>query len=243
MALTDHDTTDGLVEAERIAKQLEIQLIPGIELSVNWEKQCFHIIGLNINRHYPPLKEGTASIKSLRIERAIKMGHQLEKKGFEDIYRDACHLAGNGMITRTHVARVLVERKVVSTMQKAFDLYLKRGKPGYVAAKWVDLSEGLKWITEAGGTAVLAHPRRYKITATRLRKLLTAFKENGGQGIEVVCGNSNKDDISVSARFARDFDLQGSVGSDFHTPDSPWIELGRLKAMPTDITPVWKKWI
>ncbi len=143
------------------------------------------------------------------------------------------------MLTRTHFAKHLVEQKYADTMQKAFDRYLVRGKSGFVATEWPELGQVVAWIKGAGGIPVLAHPRRYKITATRLRQLLTEFKELGGVGIEVVCGNSNANDIQESARLARRFKLSGSVGSDFHSPDNKWIELGRLHALPEGVEPIW----
>lgn len=143
------------------------------------------------------------------------------------------------MITRTHFADFLLSQHHVSTQQEAFDRYLGKGKPAYVSTTWASLEEAIAWITGAGGIAVLAHPIRYKLTASWMRRLLSAFKEAGGQGIEVVYGSSSSDDIHTSANYARQFELAGSVGSDFHKPNNPWIELGRLSPLPSSITPAW----
>lgn len=241
LALTDHDTTAGLEEARQAALDSNLRFLPGIELSINWESHVFHVVGLNIDPGYEPLQSGVRKLAKIRHERAEEIGRRLEKKGITGVYEQALQLAADGMITRTHFAKVLLERQCVPTLQKAFDRYLGRGKPGYVAARWTNLDEGIGWITGCGGTAVLAHPRRYRITASRLRKFLAAFVEAGGESIEVVCGNSNPEDIHISARFAREFGLLGSSGSDFHSPESSWVELGRLHPMPADIAPVWDK--
>ena len=240
LALTDHDTTAGLDEAQAEADMSGVNLIPGIELSVNWENQCFHIVGLNIDPQHVTLAAGIESARTLRISRATEMGRRLEKKGIIGVYEGASVLAGKGMITRTHFAKYLVDQNHCSTMQKAFDQYLKRGKPGFVPTQWVEMDKGVGWITGAGGTAVLAHPLRYKITATRMKRFLSAYQAAGGQALEVVCGSSNVSDIRNSARYAREFGLKASVGSDFHSPDTPWIDVGRLKPLPENVTPVWE---
>ena len=107
--------------------------------------------------------------------------------------------------------------------------------------QWAELESVISWIRHSGGIAVLAHPLRYKLTASWIRRLLAAFKEMGGEGIEVVTGRSTEQDIFISAKYARDYDLSGSVGSDFHSPSNVWVELGRLAPLPADITPVWSK--
>lgn len=239
LSLTDHDTTAGLGDAITCANKMGIRLVPGIELSAKWSHQCFHIIGLGIDPQNSELDQGIKRTQSLREQRASAIGVRLAKKGIPGCYESAKKIAGTGMITRTHFAKHLVEQNYVETMQQAFDRYLVRGKPGFVATEWPELERVVAWIRGAGGIPVLAHPRRYKITATRLRQLLTQFKDLGGAGIEVVCGNSNANDIQESARLARRFELSGSVGSDFHSPDNKWIELGRLQPLPDDVEPVW----
>ncbi|MGR9116114.1 MAG: PHP domain-containing protein [Gammaproteobacteria bacterium] len=240
LALTDHDTTDGLAEAQLAAASINgITLIPGIELSATWENRCFHIVGLDINPKHPPLNEGCHRIQNIRVERAEKIAHKLEKKRIPGAFEAVKNAAGAGMITRTHFADFLLTQNHVSTLQEAFDRYLGKGKPAYVSTIWTPLDEAVSWITGAGGVAVLAHPMRYKLTASWMKRLLSAFKEAGGQGIEVVYGRNNPDDTHISANYARQFNLAGSVGSDFHNPGNPWIELGRLSPMPEGITPVW----
>ena len=143
------------------------------------------------------------------------------------------------MITRTHFADFLLSQHHVSTQQEAFDRYLAQGKPAYVATEWAELEQAIRWITESGGVAVLAHPLRYKLTANWMKRLLTAFKEAGGQGIEVVTGRNNSDEIRLMTTYAKRFELAGSMGSDFHTPANQWVELGRMATFPEPLTPVW----
>ncbi|WP_036246970.1 PHP domain-containing protein [Methylobacter sp. BBA5.1] len=240
MALTDHDTTTGLAEARTAATAKGIRLIPGIELSVSWHDKCFHIVGLGINPDYPPLAQATQDLQTVRVERAEKIAHKLEKKRIPGALEAVKHAAGDGMITRTHFADFLLSQHHVSTQQEAFDRYLGQGKPAYVSTSWAEMSLAIKWITESGGVAVLAHPLRYKLTANWMKRLLTAFKEAGGQGIEVVTSRINADEIKLIAGYAASFGLAGSKGSDFHNPENQWVELGRLAPLPSAIKPVWE---
>jgi len=240
MALTDHDTTTGLAEARTAATARGIRLIPGIELSASWHDKCFHIVGLGIDPNYPPLAQATQNLQTVRLERAEKIAHKLEKKRIPGALEAVKHAAGDSMITRTHFADFLLSRHHVSTQQEAFDRYLGQGKPAYVSTSWAELNQAIKWITESGGVAVLAHPLRYKLTANWMKRLLTAFKEAGGQGIEVVTSRINADEIKLIADYAVRFELAGSKGSDFHNPENQWVELGRLAPLPSSIKPVWE---
>jgi 3',5'-nucleoside bisphosphate phosphatase len=240
LALTDHDTTAGLAEAKAAAAQTGIKLISGIELSVSWQNKTFHIVGLGIDPQYAPLLEAIQGLQVTRAERAEKIADKLEKKRIPGALAAVLKAAGNSMITRTHFADFLVSQNHVSNQQDAFDRYLAKGKPAYVATVWIDLALVVNLITQAGGVAVLAHPLRYKLTANWMKRFLAAFKEAGGQGIEVITGRCNPDEIRLATHYANSFDLAGSVGSDFHSPANPWVELGRLQPLPANIRPVWE---
>jgi len=240
LALTDHDTTNGLEEARRTAQNLGLRLIPGIELSASWQKHCLHIVGLGIDPTNPVLQAGIEKQQQLRSQRALKISEKLEKKRIFGAFEAVAQKAGSGMITRLHYADFLVENQHVESQQQAFDKYLGQGKSAFVSTTWASLEETIHWITESGGIAVLAHPLRYKLTTSKLKKALSAFKQAGGKGIEVVTGRSSPDDIHRSLHFARLFELSASQGSDFHNPANEWVELGRLADMPTGIQPVWE---
>ena len=240
LALTDHDTTAGVDEAKEAAAQTGIKLIPGIELSASWQDKTFHIVGLGINPDYPPLFEATRHLQVIRLERAEQIAAKLEKKRIPGALEAVTKAAGDSMITRTHFADFLVSHFHVSSQQDAFDRYLAKGKPAYVATAWAEMDLAVNWITQSGGIAVLAHPLRYKLTPKWMNRLLAAFKQAGGQGIEVVTGRCNADEIKLAAKYANDFELAGSVGSDFHSPANPWVELGRLAPLPTNVKPVWE---
>lgn len=239
LALTDHDTTQGLSEAKQAAQLANIRLINGIEISTTWENHCLHIVGLNIDSECAALKTGIEHLQNIRCDRSKKIALKLEKKGIFGAYEAVTQAAGKGMVTRSHFADFLLKQNHVATQQEAFDRYLGQGKSAYVSTAWASLSDALAWITAAGGVAVLAHPMRYKLSANWMNRLLTAYKAHGGQAIEIITGRSSLEEIMLTSHYIKRYELYGSVGSDFHSPDNQWIELGRLKSMPEAIRPVW----
>lgn len=242
LALTDHDTTDGLVEAKICADELNLTLINGIEISSQWEKQCLHIVGLNIDPQNDALQHIILEAKQMRQERAEKIAFKLEKKGISGAIDFVKNSPVEGMITRSHFASFLVSRFHVATLQESFDRYLGDGKSAFVSTTWSSLEVNVQAIRAAGGIPVVAHPLRYKLTATRMKKMLGAFKNVGGLGMEIVTGRYNPDEMRILANYANQFELAGSIGSDFHSPKNKWIELGRLAPLPDSVTPVWELW-
>ncbi len=240
LALTDHDTVLGLKEARQTAEQNGLNFIPGIELSCLWNKKTFHILGLNIDPENPLLLAGTHQLQNIRLERAKKIAYKLEKNKIPGAFEAVQLAAGKGMITRPHFANYLVKNNYVTTMQAAFDRYLGQGKSAFVNTEWVNMEDAINWINSSGGIAVVAHPLRYKLTASWMRRFLSAFKDLGGKGVEIITARSNPDEIRRTVHFAKQFELYGSVGSDFHTPKNQWVELGRLAPLPTNIKPIWQ---
>lgn len=239
MALTDHDTVDGLTEAQRRANEKGMVFINGVEVSVTWQGKTLHVVGLNINPEHPSLRNGLADNRQRRMERAGRIARKLEKAGIPGALQGAKEHAGDKVIARPHFARFLVDTGVVKDPQEAFKRYLTRNKPAYVATQWAELEDAVGWIRDAGGVAVLAHAIRYKLTGAWMRRVLAAFKEAGGQGIEVVCGSYTATEINTSVGYALRYDLLGSVGSDFHGPSPMGRGPGRFPVLPEGITPVW----
>lgn len=240
IALTDHDTVNGQEEAAKAALVNDITFIPGIEISTTWENKCFHIVGLNIDPTNMALVSGINELQTLRTERAKKIALKLEKRRIPNAYEAVVESAKGGMITRAHFANFLLANNYVNTQQQAFDRYLGKGKSAFVSTVWAELGETVELIRQAGGVAVIAHPLRYKLTASWMRRFLSAFKDFGGQGIEVVTGRSSADEIRRTLLYAKQYGLAASIGSDFHSPANQWVELGRLAPLPDNIQPVWE---
>lgn len=239
LALTDHDTTAGIEAAQRTAVALGIRLVPGVEISVNWRAITLHILGLNIDPGCQALQAGLQRLRSARTRRAAEIGRRLEKSGIHGAFEGARTLAHGRLVTRTHFAQYLVAQGHALSVRDVFKHYLVHGKPGYAAGEWAGLEEALGWITEAGGLAVIAHPARYRLSATRLRALLGEFREAGGAGIEVVSGSHSRDNILAMASVSRAAGLLASRGSDYHGPENSWVRLGELAELPPGCHPVW----
>lgn len=243
LALTDHDTVDGVQAATEAAAGHGLVLISGIELSCVWQKHTIHVVGLDMDLADPVFAERIAGQQANRWRRADAITEKLLKVVRdcpEDIQERATALAGGDVPGRPHYARVLMEDGLVADFGQAFKKYLGAGKPGDVRAFWPELSEVVRWITDAGGIAVVAHPTKYRLTATRLRALIKDFQEAGGQGIEVVTSGQGRGDLGFLADLCRRNGLWASQGSDFHVPGPEWCELGRIPAvMPGDLEPVW----
>lgn len=239
LALTDHDTIAGLAEASDAARQQGICLIAGIELSCLWKSRTIHVVGLDFN---PEDEAFTAALElqnQNRWARARAIAERLDKLAIPDLLRRATAEAGGDVPGRPHFAAVLVEQGVVRNTAQAFKRYLGTGKQGDVKAYWPELSEVVRWIDEAGGIAVLAHPRKYQLTATRLRALTADFQRAGGRAIEVSTSGQSSGDLGFLAELCRRENLLASQGSDFHFPGAPWCELGRIMKMPDGLAPVW----
>lgn len=242
LALTDHDVTDGIAEAQSAADRLGIKLIAGVEISVTWQNQTLHIVGLNICPDQPELQQGLSGLREFRQWRAEEIGRRLQKKRIEGAYEGAARLAKGTIISRMHFARFLVDEGYVRGPQQAFRQFLSRGKPGHVPGRWATLAEAVQWIVSAGGEAVVAHPARYKLSAGKLRQLLGEFRECGGTAIEVISGSHTPDANRHFAGIATEHGFLASAGSDYHGPEKTWMDLGRLPALPDGCIPVWQDW-
>jgi len=248
LALTDHDDVDGLIEARAAAAQHGMVFINGVEISVSWRTHTLHIVGLNIDPTYAPLAQGLQQVRSGRGERAQKMSDELAKIGIGGVLQGAYRFTNNpNMIGRTHFARFMVESGHCKDVKSVFNRYLVKGKPGYVPHQWADLQDAIDWIRGSGGIAVLAHPGRYMVGRHSMGKktmheLLTAFVECGGQALEIVTGSHTPQQYAEFARYAAEFDLLCSCGSDFHGPGESYRDMGRLPDLPLGCRPVWESW-
>ena len=243
LALTDHDETAGLAEAGATADEVGITLIPGAELSVSWESHTLHILGLRIDASNATLDAGLASIRSGRDARAHRMSESLADAGIADAYEGARKfVTSDRLMSRTHFARFLVEAGHARETKDVFKRFLTPGKPGYVKHAWATMAEAVDWIHGAGGVAVVAHPGRYKVSPTAMRRLLGEFRDAGGDGIEVLSPSHTPAQFAEYSAYARVFGLAASCGSDYHGPGEGWLDLGDLPDLPAGTTPIWSMW-
>lgn len=242
LALTDHDSVDGIPEAQAAARDSRVRLIVGTEISAMWFNHDIHIVGLNIDPEHPILIDGLKRHQAMREQRAQKMGELFIKQGIPGAYEAARDYAQQGLIARPHFARFLVEQGHVKDMGTAFRKFLRRGKPCYVPTQWCSVTDVVDWIKQAGGIAVLAHPARYKLTKTQLQHLLRDFVGAGGQGIEVAASSHTAQDVLTMARYSKEYELLASQGSDYHGPSSH-AQLGLMPQLPNDCQPIWRAFL
>jgi 3',5'-nucleoside bisphosphate phosphatase len=242
-ALTDHDEIDGIAEARRAADEVGLRFVAGVEISITWAAKTVHIVGIGVDENNPALRAGLASVRGGRERRGREIAEGLARAGIHGAFEGAMQHAGNPeMLGRTHFARFLVESGVRPTVADVFKHYLVEGKPGFVPHRWGALDQAVAWIRGAGGRAVIAHPARYALSEMQRDALIEAFKDVGGEGIEVVTGSHTPEEYESFARVARRAGLLASRGSDFHGTTESGADLGSLPPLPSDLMPVWHDW-
>ena len=240
-ALTDHDEIDGQQRARDAALALGMDYLTGTEISVTFAGTTVHIVGLGFDADNAALQAGLAETRGGRRLRAMEMAEGLAKVGIQGAFEGALPYVGNPeLISRTHFARFLVETGVCADTSEVFRRFLTEGKPGFVPHRWAALGDAVRWITQAGGVAVIAHPARYKFTPTEEYALFTEFIGHGGRGVEVVTGSHSAAEQIRYADTAVEFGLLASRGSDFHSPGESHTDLGSLPDLPGRLTPVWE---
>ena len=240
-ALTDHDEIGGQQRAAAAAAALGLPYLAGVEISVTFAGTTVHIVGLGIDADDAALRDGLAHTRGGRGRRAQDMADELAKVGIKGAYEGALGYVGNPeLVSRTHFARFLVATGVCASTHEVFRNYLIEGKPGFVPHRWARLGDAVRWIVDAGGIAVIAHPARYRFTPTEEYALFSEFVQHGGRGVEVVTGSHSVADYAKYADMAREFDLLASRGSDFHSPDESHTDLGALPPLPAGLQPVWQ---
>jgi 3',5'-nucleoside bisphosphate phosphatase len=240
-ALTDHDEIGGQMRAAAAAHANGMAYLTGTEISVTFAHETVHIVGLGFDAQDPAMQAGLLATRGGREQRAKEISAGLAQVGIKNAYEGALKYVGNPeLISRTHFARFLVESGVCSSTHDVFRSYLVEGKPGYVPHRWASLGDAVRWITAAGGIAVIAHPGRYKFTANEEYALFSEFKTHGGRAVEVVTGSHTVAEYSKYAETALEFDLAASRGSDFHSPTESHTDLGSLPYLPGQLTPVWE---
>ena len=239
-ALTDHDEIGGQQRARAAAQAVGLPYLSGVEISVTFAGETVHIVGLGVDEEDTQLKQGLWRTRGGRDVRAQDMSEELAKVGIQHAYEGALKYAGNPqLISRTHFARFLVETGVCKDTPEVFRRFLTEGKPGFIPHRWAQLGDAVRWIIQAGGVAVVAHPGRYKFTPNEEYALFTEFIAHGGRGVEVVTGSHSPAEFIEYADLAKEMGLLASRGSDFHSPDESHTDLGQLPMLPSDLTPVW----
>lgn len=226
LAITDHDIIDGIPEATAIGKELEIEVVPGVEISSRLGESELHILGYFLNWTDPLLAQRLSTLRDSRHLRNPKIVQRLNELGIPITYEEVRALAGTESVGRPHIARLLMEKKFVTSAKEAFDRYLANGRPAFVDRELPEPAEAVRWIREAGGVPVLAHPTWVRTSADGLRVLVRELKAAGLGGIEVHYSTHTPSQTTEYLDLAKQCDLLVTGGSDFHGVTKPDIEVG-----------------
>lgn len=226
IALTDHDTVDGVDEAILAADSLNVEVIPGIELSCLWREKEIHILGLFIDHHNRDLLEFLDSARTRRKNRNLEVLEALKKDGFAVTRSDLMDGNEKTVITRAHFARALLKNGYVTSIDQAFKKYLSPGCPYYRKKEEITPEEAMAVLKAASAFPVLAHPCQYKFGWAVLDELASHLKDLGMQGLECYHSSNNQDESGKLRKLASRYELCPTGGSDFHGAAKPDISLG-----------------
>ena len=232
VAITDHDSTEGLDEALSHAEALRqkglpsIEVIPGIEFSTKYEKQDVHVVGLYISYDSDVFKEALENFVDSRTSRNRKMCKNLQEAGIDISYEKLQAMYPGAVITRAHYASFLCEYGYVKSRQDAFARYLGDHTKYFVPREKVTPTQAVALILQSGGVPILAHPPLYHMGDERLDRLVSSLKTEGLMGIEAFYSTYTNQDVRDMLRLAEKYDLLLSGGSDFHGANKPGLDLG-----------------
>ena len=242
LALTDHDTLEGLAEAKTAAQTLGMYFVNGVELSCQWGGATIHVLGYGFSYDAEPLVKAINAVHQGRWQRAQLIDERLAAKGMSGSLEGARRIQQSlgeslNAPARPHFADYLVEQGFVRDRAEAFRKWLGSGKLGDVKQHWPELDACVKTLRESGAWVSLAHPLHYDFTRSKRRRLVTDFVAAGGQALEVVNGMQAHEQTGTLAILTREFGLKATAGSDFHGP-SDWNEIGRFRPLPDDLAPL-----
>ncbi len=226
LAITDHDIVEGIPEATAIGEELGIEVIPGVEISSRLGESELHILGYFLNWTDPLLAQRLQTLRDSRHLRNPKIVQRLNELGVPITYEEVRALAGTESVGRPHIARLLMEKGIVTSAKEAFDRYLANGRPAFVDRELPEPAEAVQWIREAGGVPVLAHPTWVRTSADGLRVLVRELKAAGLGGMEVHYSTHTPSQTTEYLDLAKQCDLLVTGGSDFHGVTKPDIEVG-----------------
>lgn len=231
LAITDHDSVAAHRELAATDVPDGLQLIPGVEISTLWDNREIHIVGLFIDINDTPLNALLQRQQAKRRQRALDISRKLETAGITGL-EDYLKTQPCEAVSRNHIADFLIAGGHATSKQQAFSKHLgKRGR-FHSNANWCSISEAVAAIRSARGIAVVAHPDRYRLNRVKLRRLLAEFTEAGGDALEVSYSNLHPDKMRNLADLCCEMGMWASVGSDFHTPNTTWMDLGRVRKLP-----------
>lgn len=229
MALTDHDTMDGIEEAQQAANELGIELVPGVEISTEYNGREIHVLGYYVSQESPRLKAMLEEFRDFRATRNVRMVERLREEGFSITMEQLREKFPDSVLTRAHMSRFLCDTGQLPDTRTAFSKYLGENCCCYIDRPKISPADAVELIREAGGLAVLAHPVLCNLPDEELLEMIAEMKQAGMCGLEAVYSENTADDEAHMKKLAEEFDLCVTGGSDFHGKNKPDIQLGKGK--------------
>jgi hypothetical protein len=227
IAITDHDTIEGLEEGLLEGERIGFEVIPGVEISAEYSPGSMHLLGFFIDNHHPLLNERLKYLQKAREERNPKIVEKLNRLGIEITYEEVLRASGGGQVGRPHFAQVLLEKNYVKNFQDAFDRFLKKGAPAYVDKFRFTAREALHFINRAKGVGVLAHPNTLNTNGySELENLVLRLMEDGLKGIEVFYPEHSALEVSQYKTLAQRYGLLVTGGTDYHGIEKNGLDIG-----------------
>ena len=230
IALTDHDTLNGIAEAQEEGNRSGIEVIAGVEISVKFEPGTMHVLGYFVDRNSGQLKRKLEDIQEARRQRNPMIIQKLKAFGLQIALEEVERESGGGQVGRPHFARVLVNKGYVKDFDEAFNKYLAKGQPAYVDKRKLSSQDAIDMIEEAGGIASLAHPKQLKLDSKldEFERVIAELKDQGLKGLEVYSSCQSPAEAARYKKTAERLGLLITGGSDFHGANRPQIQLGWL---------------
>lgn len=230
-ALTDHDTTDGFLEAFNASKELSakghsIEVIPAVEISAGYKDRDIHILGFYIDPDNKELNDTLALTRKRRLRRNLEMIERFNNDGIKITYEELTFSNPNTIITRGHFSRLLIEKGYAKDRYDSFERYLNPDTKYFVPREYIDIKETVRLIKQAGGVAFLAHPLLYKLEKAGVEQLVSDFCQSGGDGLEAIYSSNTTEDELFVRELAPKYGLMISGGTDFHGASKPDLKIG-----------------
>jgi predicted metal-dependent phosphoesterase TrpH len=230
LGVTDHDTTGGLAEATAAGQAAGVEVVPGVELSVDYPHGQFHLLGYLIDPAASMLPDRLADLQERRATRNERMIARMQEGGLPITMADIVAEAGGGVVGRPHMALALVRKGVVSSTQEAFDLYLGAGSRFNIPKERLQPAEAIDLIHRAGGKAVLAHPCTIKLEGEAFATEIGRLRDLGLDGLEAYYSQHSPEQTAAFLAVAERHGLRVTGGSDFHGRSKPHVHLGVIHA-------------
>jgi len=227
IAITDHDTVEGLKEGLLEGERIGLEVIPGIEISAEHSPGSMHLLGFFIDIHHPILKERLEYLQRARAERNPRMAEKLNKLGIDITFDEVLKASGGGQVGRPHFAQVLLEKGYVRSFQEAFERFLKKGASAYVEKMRFSAEESIHFINEANGVAVLAHPNTLQLNGySELENLILRLVKEGLRGIEAYYPEHSALEVAQYKTLAERHGLLVTGGTDYHGIEKNGLDIG-----------------